>query len=180
MGVRERERLCVEMSGVRRDWEQWCARRGLTAGEGVRHLIAAALDGSEVHSDSAAGEPLRWTVVGDPRARIEIRLTGAELEAVDQRAVASGLTSNRWIVALIRAQLMREPQFGELELRLLSDSNQHLATVGRWLAQLVRDGLAARPGRDGASDIGAVRQQIDRHLVAVAAVIRSNLDRWSR
>jgi hypothetical protein len=28
---------------------------------------------------------------------------------VEQRAPAFGLTSNRWIVALIRAQLMREP-----------------------------------------------------------------------
>ncbi|AFT86204.1 plasmid stabilization protein [Paraburkholderia phenoliruptrix] len=178
--MRTRERLCVELAGIRPEWDQWCACRGVTAGEGVRQLITAALGASDGHGDLAAGAPLCRTEVGDPRARIEIRLTSAELEAVDQRATASGLTSNRWIVALIRAQLMREPQFGERELRLLSDSNQHLATVGRWLAQLARDAMAGRLLRDESPDIGAVRQQIDHHLRAVAAVIRANLDRWSR
>jgi hypothetical protein len=179
--MRIRERLCVELGGVRRDWDRWCARRGLTVGEGARQLIAAAL-----RSDAGVGDPgidanIRWTNVCDPRIRIELRLTPAELDAVVLRAEASGLTTNRWIVALIRAQLTHDPQLGTREMRLLSDSNLQLASISRWLGQLARDN-----GDNGATrveldkGIGAVRMSIDAHLRVVTAVIRANLDRWSR
>ncbi|WP_408404058.1 plasmid stabilization protein [Paraburkholderia aspalathi] len=153
-------------------------RRGLTPGEGVRQLIAAALD---VDTDKLQAESeVDWIAINEPRIRIEIRVTHAELEAVEQRAEASGLTSNRWVVALIRAQLMREPQLGVHEVRLLSDSNQQLAVISRWLAHLAREGSAVRMVANAGHDIGALRDQIDVHLRAVAALIRANLDRWSR
>ncbi|WP_346656208.1 plasmid stabilization protein [Paraburkholderia phenoliruptrix] len=120
------------------------------------------------------------TAVDEPRTRIEIRLTYSEQAAINERAAASGLTSNRWIVALIRAQLTREPQLGQTEMRLLSDSNQQLATVSRRLAQLARDATVGRLTPDSEPNIKAIRQRLDAHLRAVAAVIRANLDRWSR
>ncbi|PMS31273.1 plasmid stabilization protein [Trinickia symbiotica] len=178
--MRIRERLCVELVGTRREWEAWCMHRGVTAGEGVRQLIAVALDSGGVHSDLDVEAAMPPGTVQDPHARIEVRLTRTELQAVEQRAAASGLTSNRWIAALIRAHLTQAPQLGENELRLLSDSNQHLATINRWLAQLGRNRGAGRLVHDDRPDIAAVRQQIDVHMRAVAAVIRANLDRWSR
>lgn len=178
--MRVRERLCVELGSMRRDWDRWCVRRGLTVGEGVRQLVAAAL-----HADAGNGDPridanVRWSVAGDPRTRIELRLTLAELDAVGLRAEASGMTANRWIVALIRTQLTHEPQFGAREMRLLSDSNLQLASISRWLGQLTRDGGAARISQDSDGEIGAIRVSIDAHLRVVAAVMRANLDRWSR
>jgi hypothetical protein len=176
--MRVRERLCVELGGMRPDWNRWCMRHGLTTVEGVRQLIAAAL-GADADDTSAEAE-VQWIVIGEPRTRIEIRLTHAELEMVEQRAVALGLTSNRWIVTLIRAQLLREPQLGVQEMRLLSDSNQQLAVISRWLGQLAREGTVGSMAPNGGCDIGAIRDQIDVHLRAAATVIRANLDRWSR
>jgi len=176
--MRVRERLCVELGGMRPDWNHWCVRRGLTPGEGARQLIAAALHADA--DDTKAEAEVQWIAIGEPRTRFEIRLTHAELEVVAQRAEASGLTSNRWIVALIRAQLRREPQLGMQEMRLLSDSNQQLAMISRWLGQLARERTGARMAPSGSGDIAAIRDQIDVHLRAVAAVIRANLDRWSR
>ncbi|SHJ40343.1 plasmid stabilization protein [Paraburkholderia terricola] len=178
--MRVRERLCVELAALRPDWEAWCARRGVTTAEGVRQLITAALDAEDADRDVPVETATRSTAVDEPRARVEIRLIQSELEAVDKRAVASGLTCNRWILALIRAQLTREPQLGQIEMRLLSDSNRQLATVSRWLAQLARDASAGRLPPDREPNLGAVRQLIDAHLRAVTAVIRANLDRWSR
>jgi len=178
MRTRMRERLCVELGGMRSDWNRWCMSRGLTLGEGVRQLIAAAL-GADA-DDVRAKSEVEWIAINESRIRIEIRVTHPELEVVEQRAEASGLTCNRWIVALIRAQLMREPQFGAHEMRLLSESNQQLAVISRWLGHLAREGVAAGMAPNGGRDIGAIRNQIDVHLRAVAAVIRANLDRWSR
>jgi hypothetical protein len=178
MHTRMRERLCVELGGIRADWNRRCMSRGVTPGEGVRQLIAAAL---RLDANDLQGETERnWIATNEARMRTEIRLTHAELKAVEQRAEASGLTSNRWIVTLIRAQLMREPQFGVHEMRLLSDSSQQLALINRWLGHLAREGHAGRMAPVGGSDIAAIRHQIDAHLRAVASVIRANLDRWSR
>ena len=165
---------------MRRDWERWCVCRGMTVGEGARQLVAAALHADIDNGDPGIDEDVRWSAVGDPRIRIELRLTAAELEAVELRAEASGLTANRWIVALIRAQLTHEPQFGAREMRLLSDSNLQLASISRWLGQLVRGGQIPCTSLAGIGDIEAIRGAIDAHLRVVAAVMRANLDRWSR
>nr|WP_253947309.1 plasmid stabilization protein [Paraburkholderia xenovorans] len=136
-------------------------------------MAAISDDGGaqSVTSDPGLARP----VVGEPRTRIELRLTAAELEAVEQRAMASGLSGNRWIVSLVRAQLTREPQLGEHELRALSASSQQLASINRLLGQLARAG-----GQDRMADWAEMRDRIDAHLRASAAVIRANLDRWSR
>jgi hypothetical protein len=167
---------------VRPDWNRWCSRRGLTSAEGVRQLIAVAL-GADANPDTdetgVEGEVQRISI-NESRTRIEIRLTHTELETVEQRAAAFGMNSNRWIVALVRAQLKREPQLGVPEMRLLSDSNQQLAAISRWLGQLAREGRALHTEPNGNNGIGVIRDRIDVHLRAVAAVIRANLDRWSR
>lgn len=178
--MRVRDRLCVELGGMRRDWDHWCERRGLTVGEGARQLVAAALRSDADNDDLEFDADVRWTAVSDPRIRIELRLTAAELEAVELRAEASGLTANRWIVALIRAQLTHDPQLGAREMRLLADSNLQLASIGRWLAQLARGDHIRHSGQDGNGDIEAIRGAIDVHLRVVADVMRANLDRWSR
>ncbi|MFM0696314.1 hypothetical protein PQQ64_29070 [Paraburkholderia graminis] len=83
---------------------------------------------------------------------------------------------NRWIVAVVRAQLAHEPQLGEREMRLLADSNQHLAMIVTLLGRLQAHGDA----RDVAGVLDGARVVIDTHLRAVTQVLRANLDRWSR
>ncbi|RXV65377.1 plasmid stabilization protein [Burkholderia stabilis] len=175
-----RERLCVELGATRSRWDDWCARRGLTEGEGVRQLIATAI------RDDADGESgttmwrLPRPIVGEPRHRIEIRLTGAELNAVEQCAASVGLRSNRWIVSLVRAQLTQEPQLGERELGALFVSNQRLAEIGRLLGQLARADETEPVRRDLKSEWAGLRKRVDENLRTAAAIMRANLDRWSR
>lgn len=178
-----RERVCVELGATRLCWNDWCARRGLTAGEGVRQLIAIAIQ-DDAHG--ASGAPgmivpnLSRSCVGEPRSRIEIRLTRAEMRAVEQRAGAMGLRSNRWIVSLIRAQLTGEPQFGEPELRALCASSQQLAEMACLLGQLVRAGGTERVRGTRTSEWVTLKKCVDQHLRTTAALVRANLDRWSR
>ncbi|KAE8755323.1 plasmid stabilization protein [Paraburkholderia madseniana] len=177
--MRFRERLCVELGAVRPRWDAWCARRGVTVGEGVRQLIAVAVNAEADDRPVEIESGLTRPIVGESRSRIEIRLTAAEKMVVEQRAAASGLHSNRWIVALIRAQLTGEPQLGARELLLLSASNQQLAVISRSLGQLARGGGAGFTCQELA-DFEGIREKIDAHLRAVTGVVRANLDRWSR
>jgi hypothetical protein len=178
--VTTRERLCVELGAVRLHWDDWCARRGLTAGEGARRLIMAALHDDGDPRSAMVVRDLAGPEVGEPRTRIELRLTASELGAVERRATASGLSGNRWIVSLIRAQLTHEPQLGEHELRALSESSQQLAGINRLLGQLARSGVAELATLDRMPDWADMRDRIDAHLRATSTVIRANLDRWSR
>lgn len=175
-----RERLCLELGAIRLRWDDWCARRGLTAGEGVRQLIAIAIRDDMNGESCAIISGLPRPIVGEPRSRIEVRLTVAELRAVEQRAAALGLSGNRWIVSLVRAQFTREPQLGEREMRALSASSQQLAGISRLLGQLARVGETELVHRELTSDWTDLRKQIDDHLRIAADVIRANLDRWSR
>jgi len=177
--VRFRERLCVELGAVRPRWDAWCARRGVTVGEGLRQLITVAVNAEADDRPVEIESGLTRPIVGESRSRIEIRLTAAEKMVVEQHAAASGLRSNRWIVALIRAKLTQEPQLGEQEMHLLSASNLQLAVISRSLGQLARGGGAGLTCQELA-DFEGIREQIDAHLRAVAGVIRANLDRWSR
>lgn len=175
-----RERLCVELGAVRLRWDDWCARRGLTAGEGARQLIMAAIHDDDGAQSVTFARDLARSVVGEPRTRIEIRLTEPELAAVAERAKALGLSGNRWIVSLVRAQLTREPQLGDYEMRGLSESSRQLARINRLLGQLARGGAAELANPDRVPDWVDVRDQIDAHLRATSNVIRANLERWSR
>jgi hypothetical protein len=147
----------------------------MTAADGVRQLVHEVLCQDE-SLDGATGHERHHLVVNGHRERIEIRLTQAELEAARQRALVAGLNVNRWVVAVIRAQLVREPQLGEREMRLLADSNHQLATIVTLLGRLHAHGKA----RDAAHVLEGVRAVIDTHLRTVTQVLRANLDRWSR
>lgn len=170
-----RARLCVDLGRAKSRWEAWCALHDVTAADGVRQLVHGVL----THDESADGAPNseyhRFPVNGH-RERIEIRLTQEELDAARRRALTGGMNVNRWMAAVIRAQLLHEPQLGERELRLLADSNQHLATIMTLLGRLQAHGDA----RDAVRLLEGTRAVIDTHLRTVAQVLRANLDRWSR
>ncbi|EIF29028.1 hypothetical protein BCh11DRAFT_04459 [Burkholderia sp. Ch1-1] len=170
-----RARLCVDLGPAKSRWEAWCALHGVTAADGVRQLVHGVLS-RDKSSDGLPGRERHRLLVEGHRERVEIRLTREELEAASQRALSGGLNVNRWMVAVIRTQLVHEPQLGEREMRLLADSNQHLATIVTLLGRLQASGGA----HDAAHVLEDTRAVIDTHLRTVTQVLRANLDRWSR
>jgi hypothetical protein len=180
--MRKRVRLCIELGDLKQQWDERCAERGMAPGDGVRQLIGEALGRAAASGQRASRSVVHWTVVGERRARIEIRLAPAELHAVEERAAASGFTANRWIVALISARLTGEPQFGEREMMLLAASNQELVTISRLLNQILRasDAVPAHSRMLDLRQLPDIKGRLDAHLRSVADLVRANLDRWSR
>jgi hypothetical protein len=179
--MKSRSRLWVELGALKPRWDDWCVLHDVTPAEAVRQLIIDTVEVVELQRPVVA-DTMRWKPVGETRARLEIRLTVSELEAVEQWAAASGFTPNRWVVAVIRAQLMHAPQFGEQEMALLAASNRSLAAISRSLGPLTRgSGLHAVAGdSDCRRYLADMKSQIDAHLRAVADLVRANIDRWSR
>ncbi|AMU15783.1 hypothetical protein K6Y78_22250 [Burkholderia cenocepacia] len=169
-----RARLSVELGPLKREWDAYCAQRGLTPSEGLRQFVAKVIANATNQPQPHQPLPARQ----GPCKQIGIALTHAELARVKSAAYLDGFTANRWIVALIRAYLTDEPQLGNRELTLLAESNQQLAVIRRQLGELARhvNATGCIDGLDGEQ----IRATIDAHLRTVAKLLRRNLDRWSR
>jgi hypothetical protein len=168
--------LGVELGALKSPWEAHCRRTGTTPSEAIRLLVSETL--------GRATSPVRNPSLVDHdvfRQRIEIRLTQGEYIAIRDVAGAAGFSVNRWIVAMIRAQLSFEPQFGEEEMSVLAASNSQLAAIGRNLNQISRAlnaGDRVEPYR--LKVLETLKHEIDGHLDRVNRMIRANLDRWGR
>jgi hypothetical protein len=183
-----RARFRIELGEARSRWDQWCAQRGLTPQEAARQLILGVLQEDTRLQDPLRGPLTRWPDTEERHHPVLIRLTPSAWSAVKQRAVASGRTGNRWIVALVRAHLANEPQFDQNELRLLATSNQQLAGMVRLLGGLARESehtsdaghIVQYEGRVSRQQFEELKKILDSHLRVVAALMRANLDHWRR
>jgi hypothetical protein len=73
------------------------------------------------------------------------RLTASELRAVMQRASSASMRPSRWVVALVRGHLTREPQIGQSEVKL------------HWMTEVERPRLGRRlPVVLSREELGAV------------------------
>ena len=177
-----RARLSIELGELMPRWDDWCALHHVTRAEGVRQLILDAVAADEPECRVNFTDVMRSFPVGEHRERLKIGLSASELHAIRRQATRCGFTANRWVVALIRAQLTHAPQFGEQEMALLAASNHALARISRSLGPVIRevdrDGAAAVAGN--AHLLVELKAQIDAHLRAVSNLLRANIDRWSR
>lgn len=171
------DRIDVPLGDMKGEFTAWCQRQGVTVNDAVRQMVARVL-GTDVrqlpHVPSAGG---------DERVSIKVQFSRGEYEAVSQTAEYMGFTLTRFLVAMVRAQIMGDPQLGARELAALEASNYQLAAIGRNLNQIARalnaqPLAAARPHRLALVD--SLRREIDAHLKAVHDMQRANLTRWRR
>ncbi|KWO47957.1 hypothetical protein WT97_07805 [Burkholderia sp. MSMB1459WGS] len=174
MGSRTRARIAVELGTLKPIWTAWCAQHGVTPGEGLRRLAAETM---EIAVDQPNMERLMETP-SERDVRIGVGLTRAEMECVKAQAYLNGFTPNRWIAALVRAHLTKQPQFGNRELMLFAESNRQLAAIRTRLNALERRADANE--RMEGLDWQQLRGEIDAHLRSVVRHLQSNLDRWGR
>jgi len=172
MGSRTRARIAVELGTLKPIWQARCAQRGVSAGEGIRQLVAQAIELALDPPDTAAV----LQAPSEPFVRLGVGLTPAELECVRGLAHLHGFTANRWIAALVRTHLTGEPQLGNREMILLAESNQQLAVIRTRLGDLTRSAGERREVREWER----MRAVILAHLRFVGQLLQSNLERWSR
>ena len=168
--------VTVRLGSLREPLTIYCATKGTHTSDAIRELIGKALD--IVPSPDAM---IHLADETEPRVRLELRLTPKERAAIDVRCKVDGFTyPNRWIVSLIRANLQKEPEFGESGLDALHESNRLLAPLARNLNQLSRDvhlsGIQVPAYRF--QILENLQKAITAHTKVIATVISRNVSRW--
>lgn len=169
--------LSVQLApGEKNRWQAYCQDRNLTPSAAIRQIVAQLL----AKQARPTGPVAQHDEMPDPtRARLELRLSDSELQAVREIARTTGESPNRWVASLVRAYITRKPQLGMHELAVIAESNARLLAMGRNLNQIAR---ALNSGeRAIAPDLvpTELTADITAHVGAVSKAIRANLERWS-
>ncbi|MNK98877.1 Bacterial mobilization protein (MobC) [compost metagenome] len=162
---------------LKRRWQVFCVRQGSTPSDALRQVIVRLLNGSTTASSPT---PSMHEQPDISRRRMEVRLTETEYTRIEALALQQGMSANRWVIHLIRANLSGEPQFGMTELRTLGESNSRLLAIGRNLNQIARHMNAGRALETvvTAERIDTLTRHIKTHTARVADIMRANIDRW--
>ena len=168
--------VTVRLGSLREPLAIYCAASGISTSDAIRELLSRNL-----LALPASVATINIDDESEPRVRLELRLTPKEHAAVQVRVMTEGFTSaNRWVVSLIRANLQKEPEFGETGLDALHESNRLLAPLARNLNQLARDvrqsGIQVPPYRF--QILENLQKAISAHTKVIATVISRNVGRW--
>lgn len=130
---------------------------------------------------AAAAAAVVRTKADGPLIALRIRVTAAEYALILQRAERDGFSPLRWIVALLRGQLLQQPQLGQPEMDALEQANLRLLQVGRNINQIARALNAAPHEFRAAPELAQLKllsEAIDGQARAVSALLDANHRRW--
>lgn len=196
--VPEKKRVLTsfEIGALKGPWEEYCKRNNVDSGPALCQIIQK-LTGADpallpVSARKKGLQPTRperpytsrETVEKKSKAdRLEIQLKPSEREAINARAAADGFdNANAWVVALVRARLTNEPQFGSREIDLLGESNHQLLAIGRNLNQIAHALNATKGKSPNAYDVALVEElaeAVRRHVRKVGDALRASIHRWT-
>ena len=170
--------LHVDLKDLKNPWSEWCATAGLTPSEGIRQLVRRAVgeqfseDRSAVKADDDPESGLR---------RHEVRMTHDEAAALAAAAKRAGMSSSKYLVCLLRAQLMGQPYFGAEEVGGLARSNRFLMELVTAMKKATRDPSApAEARRINQAQVQFIREFVEKHVRSVSALLTANGRRWRR
>ncbi|MBR8203794.1 plasmid mobilization relaxosome protein MobC [Burkholderia vietnamiensis] len=113
--------------------------------------------------------------------QVNVLLTSEEHQLLTAAATGEGLRRTEWIVKLIRATLLRQPQFNRTEVDALAESSRQLAAIGRNLNQIART-LNMDPNASRSVTVERVETlsaEIKRHCALVAELTDASISRRS-
>ena len=175
--------VSIDLLGLKDQWIAWCASQGTTPSQAFRAIVQRLTRSRDpvIATPAPEATALRTAPPGEPTVRrISLRLTASEQGAVVKRAAAAAMTPSRWIRALVRSHLTREPQFGDRELEAVIQSTTQLRYIGRNLNQVAK-GLNASPNERllfKAELIERLEAEIKSHTEAVSRLLAANIERW--
>jgi len=183
-----------EIGSLKEPWEAYCQANGVSSGEALCRVIQklTGADTSKIPKSATRSEAKVTNPTGvlstregteKKRHRIYLSLTASEHRAVEARARADGFDKPAaWVIALVRAKLTGQSQFGMQEINILGESNHQLLRIGRNLNQIAHALNVTRGDavdRYDAELIVALATSVKEHVKKVGNALRAAVYRWS-
>ncbi len=167
-------------------WSDYQPAHGPAAGRALRRSLILLMQAEPPDEVEAVALLLpRYRASGKierpPHTRIELRLSTSERAAVTKLAKVAGTTESQWLVALLRAVLLRGVLAPSEELEALKRSTRELAAIGKNLNQIARH-LNADPERAPSVPVAMIEglaHTIAAHRGQVDALVDQTLERWT-
>lgn len=164
---------------LRAQWDAYCIKRNKKVPATLRALMRYMIQDDmqpEVRlwiAEQTEGKP----DIG-PKARMHVRFTQTEHQAITSRAEAEGCSPQRWVINCVRASLTHEPQFTLETTKALWESSYQLRAIGRNLNQIARRLNEGKSVNIKTEQIEKLATYIYRHTEKVAALQDASLSRW--
>ena len=194
--IPEKKRVMTsfEIGELKEPWDRYCRDNGVTSVQALCQVIQklTRADPSKIPQSarpktsrpSRPAEPFTTSESGrESRSRLYLSLTASERDAVEVRAKADGFEKGTsWAIALIRARLTGQAQFGTREIDILGESNHQLLAIGRNLNQIAHALNASKRESVKAYDVELVEElakAVKRHVRKVGDALRASIHRWT-
>jgi hypothetical protein len=163
---------------LKAEWSTWCAKHGLVPGKALRSLVERTIQ-EGIEPPEASRMPATKVAVAKapdqgPKVRRELHLTPTEDTAIEAVSKAQGFGYQDWVVAAVRAALVKAPSYGQAELEVLSQSNLRLAQIVGELSALRR----AENREYLAEGWGRLEMEVRDHVAAASLTMAQGAQRW--
>jgi hypothetical protein len=113
---------------------------------------------------------------------LHVRLSEPEREALRQAAAQKGMAPSTWVRSLVRAHVLRRPQWGEFERQGFAAVLTALARIGSNVNQIARAmNVAVLKGEYAAGQGSEAREaagEVKRAIAQLAGMVGRDLDYW--
>lgn len=141
----------------------------------LRTLIADAVS-------TSSGPPASASTAIQSVTTMSVRLTGAERDQVRLAAADKSMAPSTWVRSLVRAHVLRRPQWGEFERQGFAAVLTALARIGNNVNQIARGiNVAVLSGEYPAGQGSEAREAVadtKRALAQLGEMVGRDLDYW--
>lgn len=160
---------------MKEQWQALAAQEDTTGAALLRIVMTKVLE-----TNGAPIPPATPTDQGRG-TRLTLRLSAQEASALRERAVQQGMTRQRCLIALIRANILDMPTPSTTELAALRATNRLLASIGRNVNQIAR-AVNTGHGIPASEAIKILRDLLEQEAVLhdlASRLLRLTLHRWT-
>jgi hypothetical protein len=166
-----RDRISVDLQGLR---AALCARArelGLSPSDLVRRLLAEALEGARPSTSTSSWAPAKSD---ESLVRLSLRMSRRDADATRTAANRAALSCGAYVAGLVAGiPVLLEGSAPRSYLAALSVSNAEMATLGRdlrHLTSLLRQG-SSRAAQEYRERLDVVADDVRQHLTLAAAAL---------
>jgi hypothetical protein len=159
--------------GEKKAWVGFCQLAGEPESKMLRKMVL------KVSGSAGASPP---TKKREPNAgKVTVRLADSERCKLLEKVEREGYDNpTKWVTAVVKSALHREPVLTDNEVAALRESNRELAAIGRNLNQVARAlNIEFRDSdRLKQETVEKLAERIEQHKDQVAALLSRNMRRW--